>query len=427
PRSAARRRGSAALPQRADRRAPARAARGRARARVRRQAARRRPRARQRPRRAVTHADQAGDRRAAAAARVRDVRAARPRRLRRDAGPPADPRRRRRRRLRRVRLLRARLHDRAGRGAHRRRRRPRRARPGARRARAGPFRRRPARAGAAARLRSSSRDRDAPVRPARHRRAHRGPQRLRARGRRLLRADRVEPRAHPRRQAFLPLRPPVGAAAPAREAAPPRRRGLARARQPRLLPGPGRARDHAHRADRRALARHRGAHLSAFELGLGLQSDKTVEHYEQIARRSEAAGFDVLSVFQDLFFPPAIVPLVAMARVTERVRLGPAALNAQTLHPVEIAGQIAALDRASNGRAYLGLVTGAWLDRLGLDEERPLTRLREAVEVVRRLLARDAGGFAGERFTLAPGAALTYEPLRASVPLLIGAWKPRTA
>jgi len=135
----------------------------------------------------------------------------------------------------------------------------------------------------------------------------------------------------------------------------------------------------------------------------------------------------VLSVFQDLFFPPAIVPLVAMARVTERVRLGPAALNAQTLHPVEIAGQIAALDRASNGRAYLGLVTGAWLDRLGLDEERPLTRLREAVEVVRRLLARDAGGFAGERFTLAPGAALTYEPLRASVPLLIGAWKPRTA
>ena len=114
-----------------------------------------------------------------------------------------------------------------------------------------------------------------------------------------------------------------------------------------------------------------------------------------------------------------------LARETERVRLGPAALNPQTLHPVEIAGQIAALDLASNGRAYLGLVTGSWLDQLGLAEGRPLTMLREAVEVVRRLLAGDRSGFAGTRFTLAPGAGLAYEPLRSDVPLMIGTWRER--
>ena len=146
-----------------------------------------------------------------------------------------------------------------------------------------------------------------------------------------------------------------------------------------------------------------------------------------MARRAEAAGFDVLSVYHDLFFQPAIFPLLTMARVTERVRLGPGALNASTLHPVEIAGQLAALDLASNGRAYLGIVTGAWLDQLGIDERRPLTRLREAVEVVRRLLARDRSGFAGERFTLVPGAGLEYEPLRPQVPLMIGTWRPRAA
>ena len=135
----------------------------------------------------------------------------------------------------------------------------------------------------------------------------------------------------------------------------------------------------------------------------------------------------MISVFHDLFFQPAIFPLLAMARVTERVRLGPAALNAQTLHPVEIAGQAAALDLASGGRAYLGLVTGSWLDQLGLDEHRPLTRLREAVEIVRRLLAGDRTGFAGERFTLAPCASLAYEPLRREMPLLIGTWRPRAA
>ena len=105
----------------------------------------------------------------------------------------------------------------------------------------------------------------------------------------------------------------------------------------------------------------------------------------------------MLTVFHDLFFQPAIFPLLTIARVTERVRLGPAALNATTLHPVEIAGQTAALDLASGGRAYAGIVTGSWLDRLGIEEDRPLTRLREAVEVVRRVLAGDTSGFAGER------------------------------
>jgi 5,10-methylenetetrahydromethanopterin reductase len=113
--------------------------------------------------------------------------------------------------------------------------------------------------------------------------------------------------------------------------------------------------------------------------------------------------------------------------VTERVRLGPAALNPQTLHPVEIAGQTASLDLASNGRAYLGLVSGAWMEQLGLDERRPLTRLREAVEVVRRLLARDRSGFSGERFSLLPDAGLEYTPLRSEVPLMIGTWRQRTA
>ena len=37
-----------------------------------------------------------------------------------------------------------------------------------------------------------------------------------------------------------------------------------------------------------------------------------------------------------------------------------------------------------------------------------MTALREAWEVVRRLLAGDAGGFAGARFSLPPGRALRY-------------------
>jgi 5,10-methylenetetrahydromethanopterin reductase len=135
----------------------------------------------------------------------------------------------------------------------------------------------------------------------------------------------------------------------------------------------------------------------------------------------------VISVFHDLLYQPAIYPLLLIARATERVRIGPAALNPSTLHPVELAGQAAAIDLASGGRTYLGLVAGAWLERLGLDERRPVQRMREAVELVRRLHAADRSGFAGELFTLAPGAGLEYEPARPRVPLLIGTWRPRMA
>lgn len=162
-------------------------------------------------------------------------------------------------------------------------------------------------------------------------------------------------------------------------------------------------------------------------MGLGLQSDKRPHEYAALAQRAEAAGFDVISVFHDLLFQPAIFPLLTIAAATERVRLGPAALNPSTLHPVELAGQAAALDLASGGRAYLGLVAGAWLDRLGLDERRPVERMREAVEVVRRLLAGDRDGYAGEHFALAPGSGLEYEPARTQIPLMIGTWKPRMA
>jgi 5,10-methylenetetrahydromethanopterin reductase len=134
----------------------------------------------------------------------------------------------------------------------------------------------------------------------------------------------------------------------------------------------------------------------------------------------------VLSVYHDLLDQPAIGPLLLMASVTERIRLGPAALNPFTLHPYEIAGQIAMVDAVSGGRAFLGLAKGAWLDKLGIDEERPLAGLREAVAIVNALLAGDDGGVKGERFALEPGTTLSYPRVRNAVPLLIGTWGRET-
>ncbi|MDQ6713543.1 MAG: LLM class flavin-dependent oxidoreductase [Candidatus Dormibacteraeota bacterium] len=163
------------------------------------------------------------------------------------------------------------------------------------------------------------------------------------------------------------------------------------------------------------------------EVGLGLQGNKTPAEYATIARLAEQYGFDVLSVFSDLMYQPAIVPLMVAALNSTRLRLGPACLNPFTMHPVEIAGQVAALDLTSQGRAYVGLARGSWLEKLGIEQRRPVRALREAAEIVRLLLAGDAGGYDGEVFSLEPGTRLQFEVARSRVPLLIGTWSPKTA
>ena len=47
--------------------------------------------------------------------------------------------------------------------------------------------------------------------------------------------------------------------------------------------------------------------------------------------------------------------------------------------------------------------------------------------MIRKLFAGDRSGFAGERFTLAPGLGFRSPPLRPEVPLLLGTWGRRTA
>lgn len=166
-------------------------------------------------------------------------------------------------------------------------------------------------------------------------------------------------------------------------------------------------------------------------VSIAIQTDKSVREYREIARLVEDLGFDGLSAFADLGFQPPIPALLAAAAETSVIRLGPACLNPVLTHPVEIAGQIAALaDAAGRGRSggtrvYLGLARGSWLDRVGVPSAGGLARLAEAVEVVDLLLRGDQSGYAGEHFVIGEGFRLAG-PLPVVRPdLLLGVWGPR--
>ncbi len=163
------------------------------------------------------------------------------------------------------------------------------------------------------------------------------------------------------------------------------------------------------------------------QFGIAFQSNKRPAEYVALAQTVDRFDFDVVSVYNDLLFQPALGALLFMAPHVHRARLGPAALNPFTSHPIEIAGQIAVLDLATNGRAYLGLARGAWLSALSLEQGRPVRALREAVLFIRHLLARRPEAFDGDVFHLAAGATLQYAPLRSTVPVTIGTWGLQTA
>jgi len=162
-------------------------------------------------------------------------------------------------------------------------------------------------------------------------------------------------------------------------------------------------------------------------LGVAFQSNNTPAEYRGLAEVVDRYAFDVVSVYNDLLYQPALGPLLWMAPALRRARVGPTALNPFTVHPLEIAGQAALLDLATSGRAYLGLARGAWLDRVGVAQRRPVQTLREAALLVRHLLAGRTDAFRGEIFCHAADAPLRYARARVDVPITIGTWGPATA
>lgn len=162
------------------------------------------------------------------------------------------------------------------------------------------------------------------------------------------------------------------------------------------------------------------------QLTLAFQTDKPLTAYGPLAQTVEQYGFDGVTVYNDLLYQPAWLPLLEMARATRRVQVGVAAVNPFTCHPINIAGNIALIDEMAQGRAYLGVARGSWLDFIGLEPQRTVTALREALACVRHLLRQSKEPYAGEIFPLAGGDTLRWTVLRSEIPFLLGTWGAAT-
>jgi 5,10-methylenetetrahydromethanopterin reductase len=165
----------------------------------------------------------------------------------------------------------------------------------------------------------------------------------------------------------------------------------------------------------------------AVTVSVDLAGMLSVREYAPIARRVEELGFDELHVFDDLMQRPVWPILALMGAATERIRIGPAIVSPRIVHPAYQAASLAELDELTDGRAVCAIGRGAFFEWLGMDDpERPLTMLREAITLMKRLLAGDTTPFEGSVFRATPELALHFPVRRADVPIWLGTWSPKT-
>jgi F420-dependent oxidoreductase-like protein len=147
----------------------------------------------------------------------------------------------------------------------------------------------------------------------------------------------------------------------------------------------------------------------------------------ECVRAADACGYDSFWL-PEAWEREAFTTLTELAAHTERIHLGTGIINVFSRSPALIAMSAATLDEISGGRFRLGLGTsGAAVikDFHGIAYKKPLTRLRETIQIVRTLLSGEPVNFKGECFEL-HRFKLGFKPLRANVPIYVAGLSPKS-
>ena len=164
-------------------------------------------------------------------------------------------------------------------------------------------------------------------------------------------------------------------------------------------------------------------------VALYLQDSHDLRDGLDYARYAEQRGFEAVWQAESRLVRDAIVPMAAYAAVTEKLKVGSGVINNWTRNIGLLAATFLTLDDLAPNRAICGI--GAWWDPLaanvGIQRRKPLTAMRETVEVLRRLLNMERVTFHGE-FHQVEGIELDVVHGRReqrNVPIMIGATGPK--
>ncbi len=165
--------------------------------------------------------------------------------------------------------------------------------------------------------------------------------------------------------------------------------------------------------------------MSPDRVALYLQDAHSLQEGIDLVQYAESKGFEAVWQAESRLVRDAIVPMAAFAATTDKIKVGSGVTNNWTRNIGLLAATFLTLDDLAPDRIICGI--GAWWDplasKVGIQRRKPLSAMRETVEVLRRLLAMENVTYHGE-FHYVDGIQLDVvhgrkEPR--NVPIYIGA------
>jgi 5,10-methylenetetrahydromethanopterin reductase len=147
----------------------------------------------------------------------------------------------------------------------------------------------------------------------------------------------------------------------------------------------------------------------------------------KLSQLAEEVGVDRLGISDVIFYPDTYELQALCALVTKRVKIGSLVTNPYIRHPAIIAAAASTLDEISDGRAFVGIGAGAGIGKLGVVRSPPAPTIREAVYIIRELLAGRVVNYQGNTYQISSEDTRLEFPPQHSVPILIGTRSPRIA
>ncbi len=159
------------------------------------------------------------------------------------------------------------------------------------------------------------------------------------------------------------------------------------------------------------------------EISFGIEflANEPAEKLADLVKTSENNGLAYAWITDHYNNRDAYALLTYIAANTSKIKLGPGVTNPYTRTPAQLASAIATVNEVSKGRAVFGIGPGdrVTFDGLGIEWKKPLTTVKETVEIFRELLTGKKVSYDGKVCKI-KSAKLNFSK-GANIPVYIGA------
>ncbi len=137
-------------------------------------------------------------------------------------------------------------------------------------------------------------------------------------------------------------------------------------------------------------------------MGIELIPDAPLQDIIRWSQLAEQAGFDNIWITDHFNNRNLWITLSAIALNTERVQIGPGVTNPYHTSPAISAAAAVTLHELTGGRAVIGVGAGdrTTLNALGIDWNRPVTTMVEALQIIRGLISGKRFSYNGSIFKI---------------------------